>query len=235
MKTIHAVLILLVLIAGVLPAQAATVDDDAARLEASASWGVDLATGQIAIDPSLIVYSDADSGTIVINPKHAAAAAEALNARERGDGSFLLPDGSVVTPILGQLAIRVGNEPDGLLEDSGLPLVDIAKVRLMAPVSDPKAVEKARAARDKGVKAWIGQQRTRSWHKCSGCNACPKGCIGLSFYQGNNYKPCAFSWPWNSCTEKFDFRCRRTDFYCRDCTGDIVGESASVDWSCGSC
>jgi hypothetical protein len=236
MRAIRTILLLSIFTASaVLPAQAATVDENAARLEASASWGVDLTTGKIAIDPSLIVYSDAASGTIVIHPGHVSDAAAALGATALSDGSFRFSEGTVVVPVVGQEVIRVGNEPDGLLAESGLPIVGIESVRLIPPVSDSKAVETAHAALAKDTKTWIGEKRVRSWHKCSRCNGCPKGCSGLSYYQGNNYKSCDFSWPWNSCTEVFDFRCRRTDFYCRDCSGPIIGESASVDWSCGGC
>lgn len=236
MRTMRAILFLSVLaMGGLLPAEAATIDENAALLEASASWGVDLSTGQVAIDPSLIIYSDAASGTIVIHPQHASEAAASLGATLLADGSFQFADGTVVIPVVGREVIRVGNEPDGLLDESGLPIVDIGKVRLIPPVSDAKSVENTHAALAKGLKTWIGEKRQRSWHTCSRCNGCPKGCSGLSFYQGNNYKSCTSSWPWNSCTEVFDFRCRRTDFNCRNCTGAIVGESASVDWSCGGC
>lgn len=229
-------LFLLMLATGALvSAQQGTVEDNAARLEASASWGVDLTSGKIAIDPSLVVYSDAPSQTIVINPKHIFEAAETLGATVLADGSFEFPDGLVVVPVVGQLAIRVGNEPEGLIEDSGLPAVDIGRVRLIPTVSDADAVTKANAARAAGVGPWIGEQRTRSWRTCSGCTGCPQGCNGLSLYQGNSYRSCNFSWPWNRCTDRFDFRCRRTDFNCRNCTGAIIGQSATVDWSCGSC
>ena len=230
-------LFLLMLATGALfSAQAATVEDNAARLEASASWGVDLTSGKIAIDPSLVVYSDAASQTIVIHPEHVSEAAATLGATVLADGSFEFPDGLVVRPVVGQLAIRVGNEPDGLLEDSGLPVVDIGRVRLIPPVSDADAVTQAKAAQAAGAGPWIGEQRTRSWRKCSGCTGCPQGCNGLSLYQGNSYRSCNFSWwPGDRCTDRFDFRCRRTDFNCRNCTGAIVGQSATVDWSCGAC
>ena len=232
----QSILFLFLLTLGMLStAQAGTVDDNAARLDASASWGVDLDSGKIAIDPSLVVYSDAASRTIVIHPKHVSEAAATLGATVREDGSFQLPNGSVVFPVVGELAIRVGNEPDGLIEDSGLPTVEIERVRLIAPTSNADAVTQAQAALKAGTEEWIGEQRVRSWRTCSGCAGCPRGCTGLSFYQGNNYKYCTFSWPWNRCTERFDFRCRRTDFNCRNCTGAIIGESASVDWSCGGC
>lgn len=233
---IQAVLFLLLLAAGTLfSAEAGTIEDDAALLEASASWGVDLTSGKIAIDPSLVVYSDAGSQTIVIHPNHVSEAAATLGATVRADGSFEFADGSVVVPIVGELAIRVGNEPDGLLEDSGLPTVEIGRVRLIPPASDAESVAQAQAAQEMAAGNWIGERRVRSWRTCSGCTRCPQGCIGLSFYQGNSYRSCSFSWPWNRCTETFDFRCIRTDFNCRNCTGAIIGESASVDWSCGGC
>jgi hypothetical protein len=237
--TFQSVLFLFLLTLVMLPSvQAATgtVEDNAARLDASASWGVDLNSGKIAVDPSLVVYSDANSKTIVAHPKRLSEAAASLGATVRPDGAFEFPDGTVIIPVLGELSIRVGNEPEGLLEDSGLPIVDIERVRLISPVSNAGTVAQAQAARKLGgAKEWIGEQRVRSWRTCGGCAGCPRGCNGLSFYQGNNYKYCTFSWPWNHCTERFDFRCRRTDFNCRNCTGAIIGESASVDWSCGGC
>lgn len=235
---IKAVLFLSMLAVGtLLSAEAGTVEDNVARLEASASWGVDLDSGQIAIDPSLVVYSDATSRTIVVHPNHVPEAAASLNATVRQDGSFEFPDGLVVAPIVGQLSIRVGNEPEGLLEDSGLPIVDISRVRLIPTTSTAATVAQTSAAQAQAAASgtWIGEQRRRSWRTCSGCTRCRQGCDGLSLWQGNSYKTCSFSWPWNRCTETFDFRCRRTDFNCRNCTGAILGESASVDWGCGSC
>jgi hypothetical protein len=233
------VLFLFLLTLGTLSsAQAGTVEeveDNAARLESSANWGVHLSTGKIAVDPSLVLYSDAASKTIVTLPKHISEAAATLGATVRADGGFEFADGTVVFPIVGELVIRVGNEPEGLLEESGLPVVDIGGVRLMSPVSNADAVTQAKAALKAGTRDWIGEQRVRSWRICSGCIRCPQGCIGLSFYQGNSYRPCVFSWPWKRCTERFDFRCIRTDFNCRNCTGAIVGESASVDLNCGGC
>jgi hypothetical protein len=235
-RSVLSLFLLMLAMGSLVSAQQPTVEDNAARLEASASWGVDLTSGQIAIDPSLVVYSDAASQTIVIHPNHVSEAAATLGATLRADGSFAFPDGVVVVPVVGQAVIRVGNEPDGLLEESGLPVVDIGRVRLIPPVSDADAVAKVHAAQAAGtVGPWIGEQRTRSWRKCSGCTGCPQGCNGLSLYQGNSYRSCNFSWWWDRCTDRFDYRCKRTDFNCRNCTGAIIGQSATVDWSCGGC
>lgn len=235
MKIQSVLFLLLLALMTVSSAEAGTVAENEARLESSASWGVDLTSGRVAIDAALVVYSDAASKRIVINAKYASEAAATLGATLRPDGGFEFSDGTVVYPIVGQVAIRVGNEPQGLLEDSGLPIVDIESVQLISAVSNASAVKQAQAAQQTAAGTWIGEQRTRSWRTCSGCTRCPQGCQGLSFYQGNSYKSCSFSWPWNRCTERFDFRCIRTDFNCRNCTGAIIGESASVDWSCGGC
>lgn len=235
---IQALLFVLMLAAGSLfSAGAGTLEENEARLESSANWGVDLTSGRIAADPSLVLYAEETSRTIVTLPNHRNEAAATLGATVRQDGSFEFPDGTVVFPILAEAVIRVGNEPAGLLEESGLPIVDIESVRLIPVVSTAQSVTQAQEKAQAGETAgpWIGEQRRRSWRKCSGCTKCPQGCIGLSFYQGNNYRSCNFSWPWDRCTETYDFRCRRTDFNCRNCTGAIVGQSATVDWSCGAC
>jgi hypothetical protein len=96
MKVQSVLFLLMLAVATLVSAEEPTVKDNEARLEASASWGVDLSSGRIAIDPSLVVYSDAASQTIVVHPKHVSEAAETLGAKELEDGSFEFPDGVVV-------------------------------------------------------------------------------------------------------------------------------------------
>jgi hypothetical protein len=182
-------------------------------LDKSASWGIDVNTGKVAIDASLVYTYDPSHGSLVINPNTADEAARALGATVQGDGSWRLPDGTTLTPVRGEEAIVAGDEPDGLVEASGLPAVPVGQVQLVA--------------------AAASSTRTRSWHKCNGCTGCLNGCAVNVFYSGDpSYKYCTFSWPWNKCTETSQETCKTTIYSCVNCSGPILATGVLVDWVC---
>jgi len=190
--------------------------DSASRgqLDRSASWGIDLDTGKVAIDASLTYMHDPEKRSLVINPNYSQDALDELKVTVQRDGSWLFPDGSSLTPVRGEEAIVVGDEPDGLVEASGLPAVRVDRVNLVAQMGG-------------------GAKRTRHWRKCNGCTGCLNGCDVNVFYAGDtNYKYCTFSWPWNKCTEEQKETCRISVFSCVNCSGPILSTVTVNDWVC---
>jgi hypothetical protein len=190
------------------------VNDDRNALDNSGSWGIDLDTGKVAIDASLLFVLDPTNRALVINPNTADEAAKELGATIERDGSWHLGDGSAYTPIKGELAIVVGDEPEGLVEASGLPAVPVSRVNLISAMAS-------------------GAKRTRSWHKCSGCAGCAQGCNVNVLYTGDpSFKYCKFSWPWNHCSEEFKEVCKVTYFSCINCSGSVTGTTTVSTWVC---
>src|SRR5262245_19635859 len=91
------------------------------RLAASAGCGVDRATGAIAVDASLLVLYDPVGETLVVNPNFWNDALAETGATGQRDGSWRMPDGNVVRPLVGREAIVIGDEPADLIAASGLP------------------------------------------------------------------------------------------------------------------
>lgn len=213
-----------------------SAEENQARLDDSASWGIELESGKIAIDPTLVVYADGRNRTVVINPRYAQQAAEQLGAKLLPDGSFGFDDGSTIQPLVAQYAIRVGNEPEDLLAEAGLPTVDFARVRLMAPTSTEESATEDQASREKGTKAVYGELRLRFRHRCEGCTSCDKPCDKGVVAQGPRHRSCQrTSWFWNLCLEVYAPLCFQTHFYCNDCKPPITGVSVALGWTCGPC
>lgn len=210
-------------------------DEKEIRLDESASWGIELESGQIAIDPSLVVYADSHSRTVVINPKYTEQAAKQLGAKVLPDGSFGLEDGTTVRPMVAERVIRTGKEPEGLLDDSGLPVVELDRVRLMALTSDEATAIEDQALREAGFKGWIGEIRLRFWRSCNSCNSCPSSeCRFGIRYTGNRYLTCGWASRPSLCLQIVSTQCSYRRYPCRDCSG--LGILAStVGWTCGRC
>jgi hypothetical protein len=212
-----------------------SAEENQARLDASASWGIELESGQIAIDPTLVVYADSHSRTVIINPKYTQQAAEHLGATLLPDGSFGLEDGTTVKPLVAAGVIRAGNEPEGVLEDSGLPVVEIDRVRLMAVTSDEATAAEDQALREAGFKGLIGELRLRIFRRCTGCTLCPTGCQNGQAFLNRGYQTCEWSSRISVCPQIIIPQCFYFRYFCRDCSGPLVGASATVGWACGYC
>ncbi|HRC85875.1 MAG TPA: hypothetical protein PK413_09735, partial [Thermoanaerobaculia bacterium] len=144
------------------------------QLDSSAGWGTDPATGQIAIDPTLEVFYDASTGTLVVNPNLVGDAAADLGATIQRDGSWLMPNGSVMNPTPAELAIVVGDEPDGVLESAGLPIVKFTEIQVALVGASPKgSLNRPDCCPQPPPKP----TRWRRWYRCGTCTSCFQGCL----------------------------------------------------------
>ncbi len=191
-------------------------DSPADTLDKSAGWGIDRDSGQVAIDAQLLVFWDPVHRTLVINPGHEAEAAAAVEAEVQADGTWLMPDGSVVTPIQGQVKVLTGEEPAEARPAPGEPTTSVSRVDLTTEIG-------------------AGAIQARLFSRCRGCYACPRGCEGaLQWLPAPNYRTCE-SALFSTCKRTWRPVCPVDEHACIGCTGGVVASGALYAWSCGVC
>jgi hypothetical protein len=209
------------------------------RMEKSAGWGVDRATGNIVVDASLLVLYDAIAQTLVVNPNYYYDAVTETGAVVQQDGRWLMPDGNVLRPLLGTAAIVVGDEPAGLLEASGLPAIAYDRVNVTDAVgyaaADPA---KARAPQPQGGPA-VAALKVKHSQRCAGCY---QGCGFTGCYKNELYSAasgyhgnCEFKL-FHRCKQEWRPACRIDLFTCDNCQGSVQEVQYTWMWQCsGGC
>ena len=216
------------------------------RIDKSAGWGVDRATGAIVVEASLLVLYDPAAQTLVLNPNFFNDAVTETGAVVQQDGSWRMPDGNVVRPLVGTAAIVLGDEPAGLLEAAGLPAVAYDGVNLVDRVGIA-AVDPAQTRTSGGTVMARPLQpasyalKVKHSKRCAGCfNGCGfQGCVNgqRDFFSPLIYGrgSCEFKL-FHRCKEEFKPACRVDVYDCAPCQGAIVETWESYDWYCyGGC
>lgn len=208
----------LLLLALSLPAALFAEGSMVEELDKSAGWGVDRDSGRVAIDASLLVFWDPQSRTLVIHPDYEAEAAADVEAVVQSDGSWLMPDGSQLTPIRGAVMVLTGEETEELLQRTESHARTTAdRVDLSAEISE-------------------GAQKTRLFSRCTGCSKCPTGCVGaLQWGAAPNFATCEPAGLFRTCKRYWRAVCPADEYTCVGCTGIIVASGAMYAWTCGSC
>lgn len=206
------------LVALVLALPAAAEESLADRLHRSAGWGIDRGTGKVAIEASLLVFYDPASRTLVINPDHEAAAAEDVGAVVQADGSWLLPDGSELNPLRGEVKVLIGNEAEELQREvAGQPQASLDRVELSMTITE-------------------GATKTKLFSRCSGCYSCAVGCDGNWLWKpGASYRICEPAGPFRTCKQTLRATCPMDVYSCQGCTGPILSSHYFSNWVCGDC
>jgi hypothetical protein len=216
------------------------------RVERSAGWGTDLATGAVAVEASLLVLYDPATRTLVINPNFFNDAVAETQAVVLGDGSWRMPDGNVLRPLVGTEAIVLGDEPAGLLEASGLPAVAYDRVSLVDRVGIAAVDSTAMRTDGKSVLVQAPLQtggyalKVKHSKRCAGCS---DGCGFLGCYGGREeFIPVVFGRGrcefklFHRCREEFKPACRVDVHTCSPCLGPVISSWDSYDWYCtGGC
>lgn len=192
------------------------------ELEESAGWGVDLDTGKVAVDAGLIYFFDPTNSTLVINPNLSDDAIEELKAVVQSDGSWLI-EGKTYYPVIGELAIDSGQEPEELFAEAALPRVAYERVNIVTEIAE-------------------GALKSRIFRKCKNCTdfPCPVDgvCDGNWLYSNlpSPARPgeCKFAF-FRKCKQRYEPVCDITVFECLDCLGDVIGEGVLLWWSCYDC
>ena len=193
-------------------------EDPAARetLDRSLSWGVDRDSGKIAIDAYLLYFYDPENRVLVVNGSAVSDAAQEAGAQILKDGSWLMPDGTTLKPLLGEVAIYAGDEPEDLRTAmEGVPETSVSRVQLSEQAS-------ARA------------ERVRWFRRCNRCNACPTGCFDRLLAQGGSFRTCGSGGFFTRCREDFrsDFCNPALQFTCAGCTGSFITTVPLFAWGC---
>jgi hypothetical protein len=237
-------LLVLLLVVLLVPLAATAQATARERLEASAGWGVDRATGAIAVDASLLVLYDPVGKTLVVNPNFWNDALAETGATVQRDGSWRMPDGNVVRPLVGREAIVIGDEPADLIAASGLPTVPYDKVTITDSVglvtTDPSralvsgtSVSLPRALRPASFAKKIKHSKT-----CAGCSTwCNNGCHGNANVYPINGKTgfCEFKL-FHRCYQYYTPACREDTYECEGCQGAVVETYDYYLWQCtGGC
>ena len=198
-------------------AAVANAEDSAAEtLDKSAGWGIDRDSGGIAIDATLLVFWDPVHRTLVINPDHEAEAAADVEALVQSDGTWLMPDGSVVTPLRGQVKVLTGEEPAEARPAPGEPSTSVSRVDLTTQIGE-------------------GATKTRLFSRCRGCLPCPRGCQGaLLWLPAPNYRTCEGAL-FSTCKRTWRAVCPVDEYACIGCTGGVIFQTSAFAWSCGTC
>lgn len=201
----------------VVAAVAANAEESPAdTLDKSAGWGIDRDSGGVAIDAMLLVFWDPVHRTLVINPDHEAEAAADVEALVQADGTWLMPDGSVVTPLRGQVKVLTGEEPAEARPAPGEPSTSVSRVDLTKEIG-------------------AGATKTRLFSRCRGCLPCPRGCQGaLQWLPAPNYRTCEPA-GFSTCKRTYRAVCPVDQHACIGCTGGVIFSGALYDWSCGTC
>jgi hypothetical protein len=190
-------------------------------LDNSLSWGTDVDSGKVAIDPSLLYFYDPENRVLVVNSRATDQAAQEAGATIDDDGTWTMSDGQALRPLLGEVAIYLGDEPAELREAMGdIPETTLARVQLATQASALSL-------------------RGRWFHLCSNCRSCPYGCDGATtFSLGGTYRTCSFSfWPFHTCQETWrrDLCPGAIKYACKGCDGSITGFLPDgFRWGCGS-
>lgn len=94
--------------AGEEPSAGIDDDDPPDPFAGSLRYGYIAGTGRVAIDPNLVYAVCRDTSTLIVHAGQEEAAANALSAIRRADGSWLLPSGNAVVPQIASDAIVTG-------------------------------------------------------------------------------------------------------------------------------
>lgn len=196
---------------------ASAEDSPAVTLDKSAGWGIDRDSGGIAIDATLLVFWDPVKRTLVINPGYETEAAADVEAQIQSDGTWLMPDGSVVTPLRGQVKVLTGEEPSEARPAPGEHGTSVSRVDLTTEIGE-------------------GASKTRLFSRCRGCEACPRGCQGaLQWLPAPNFATCVSGGLFSTCKRYWRAVCPVDEHACIGCTGGVVQSGSLYAWSCGSC
>lgn len=212
----------LCLCAGTALAQEFEFETGPQELEDSAGWGIDLDTGKVAVDAGLIYFLDAVNSTFVINPKLADQAIEDLGATVLDDGRWEV-EGETYTPVLAELVIDSGREPEELFEYARLPRVAYERVNVVNDIGE-------------------GALKARAFRRCRDCRAttCPFNglCQGNTQYSNlaNPARPgeCKFAL-FRTCRQRYEPICNVTYFQCLGCNGGVTGTNQLLLWACYDC
>lgn len=215
--------LLALLVAVPLHAQKTEAESGPDEFENSAGWGIDRTSGKIAIDPGLSYFYDSEKGTLVVGPDYAEDALADLGATDRGDGTWVLSDGTALNPIFGEAAIDFGYGPQEMYDAVSIPLVALENVELMKEAS-------------------VNSKRRRWWRQCKNCDdfGCPLAGVCDANALFTNLSPparvgsCKFKL-FKNCTERWVPVCDITFFNCNGCTGGVAGTGTFDIWACNDC
>lgn len=201
-------------------APGAFCQDPAARqtLDRSLGWGIDRDTGKIAVDAYLLYFYDPENRVLVINGNAADQAAVDAEAKVLEDGRWLMPDGTALKPLVGEIAIFAGDEPDDLKEAMrGFPETSLSRVQLSQEVS-------------------ASAERVKWFRRCNHCNACPNGCSEHWLFQGGQFRSCGSGGFFTRCKERSrtDYCNPVLEFACNGCTGSVIHTFDLTLWGCAN-
>jgi len=197
-----------------------SAQDPAARdtLDKSISWGIDRDSGKIAVDSYLLYFYDPINQVLVVNGAGYDYALTEAGAVEQSDGRWQMPDGLVLKPLIGEVEIYAGDEPDDLRATTqSLRSTTVSRVQLSDQVS-------AKATRTKWFK------------RCNRCQECPVGCFDRTLAQGGDYKTCGSGGFFTTCKERVQpGACNPLiEFTCAGCTGAVTQTLDLYVWGCAA-
>lgn len=223
---------------------AAAAQTSRERLEASAGWGVDRTTGAIAIDASLLVLYDPVGRTLVVNPNFWNEAVAETGATVLKDGSWRMPNGTVLRPLVGTKAIVVGDEPAELIAASGLPTVPYDRVTVTDAASlvtsdlSRALVSGTSVKLPRSLRPTEFATKIKHSKRCAGCSTwCNNGCHGNEnvYPIGGQTGFCEFKL-FHRCYQYFTPACRVDTHECEGCVGAIIDTYDAYLWQCtGGC
>lgn len=187
-------------------------------VDASASWGVDLDSGKIAVDAYLLYYHDPDQGVLIVNGLGYNEALAEAGATLLRDGSWLMPDGSTLKPLVSEVTLLLGDEPPELAGMvTSARQTDVARIQLTASTT-----ASARA------------QKVRWFKRCNRCEVCLTGCFDRTLAQGGDFKTCGSGGFFSRCKEQRQVgACNPLiNFACAGCTGAVTGTEDLFVWGC---
>lgn len=186
-------------------------------LDSSLGWGIDRDSGKIAVDAYLLYFYDPKDQVLVVNGAAYKQALADAEAEIQEDGSWRMSDGAVLKPLVGEVAIFLGDEPEELREVlKEFPATKLDRVQLYTGVSETA-------------------ERSRWFKRCNRCTGCITGCWGQELFQGGNFKTCGSGGIFNSCKEsgRNDYCTPTLRFSCDGCTGTLLSVTNYYNWGCG--
>jgi len=234
----------LALLALTLPLAAAAQTSSRQRLDQSAGWGIDRSSGAVVVDASLLVLYDPAGKTLVVNPNYWNDALTETGGVVQRDGSWRMPDGNVVRPLLGTASIVLGDEPDGLVQAAGLPTIPYGKVDLVD--GSGLVLADRSQVRTSGTSVKVPQAlrpttfalKVKHSHSCGGCRTwCNDGCHGADniYPIGGKTGSCDFKL-FHRCRQEFTPACRVDTYQCDGCVGTVIETYDAYLWQCtGGC
>jgi hypothetical protein len=196
-----------------------TPRQEGANLEENLRYGLNAADGTLALAVDHAGVFCPFPGVLVVNPAHQATVLKELKATDAGDGSWVVPDPETGEEVNAKVQFAAAVYDDGSasatsLQAQGLPVISASAVSIV-PIFWPRC--------------WA----IRLNHICGTFSNCgPGGCQnGFRFLTLRNHWVCRWQ-PGFICLEFLAPVCRLNQYFCRDCSGPIIGSWIFSRWVC---